>query len=233
MKIEVKKNILATNASAATANRERLKTHGVCMVNVMASPGAGKTSVIVKAIESIRKRLNLAVIEGDIASEIDSLTIEAMDIPAIQINTGGGCHLTAAMISTALDHVDLEALDLIIIENVGNLVCPAEFDLGESARLIITSIAEGHDKPHKYPLVFRKADAILVNKIDLLPYCDFDLAQFRQVVLGINPDAAIIELSCKDGYGVDECCHWLEGRADIVLAKLKSRTDTVHTDLKR
>lgn len=213
MKIEVKKNIMATNSSVAVGNRQRLAEHGVCMLNLMASPGAGKTSVIIKAIEGTRDRLKLAVIEGDIASEIDSLAIEAMDIPAIQINTGGSCHLTAAMVSTALDHLDLDSLDLIIIENVGNLVCPAEFDLGESARMVIASVAEGHDKPYKYPMIFREVDAILVNKIDLLDYCDFDLAQFRQVVQGLNPVAPVMELSCRNSHGTDEWCQWLEATA--------------------
>ena len=220
MKIEVKKNILATNAAMAAKNRERLQKNEVRMINLMASPGAGKTSVIMKAIEGTRERLNLAVIEGDIASEIDSLAIEAMDIPAIQINTGGSCHLTAAMVAAALDHLDLAALDAIVIENVGNLVCPAEFDLGESARLMIASVAEGDDKPYKYPMIFREVNAILVNKIDLLPYCDFDLPRFRQVVGTLNPEAPVIELSCRDGYGAEELCRWLEmtasaGRVDL------------------
>jgi hydrogenase nickel incorporation protein HypB len=222
LKIEVKKNIMATNASAAAINRERLREHGICMVNLMASPGAGKTSTIVKTIEGTGGLLNLAVIEGDIASEIDSLTIEAMDIPAIQINTGGSCHLTAAMIGSALDHLDLEALDLIIIENVGNLVCPAEFDLGETARMMIASVAEGHDKPYKYPLIFREVDAILINKIDLLPYCDFDLAQFRQLVLSLNPGVSLIELSCKDGYGSDELCDWFRETASRTRADMRT-----------
>ena len=216
MKIEVKKNILATNAAMAAANRKRLEENGVCMINVMASPGAGKTSAITKAIEGTRDRLNLAVIEGDIASEIDSLAIEAMDIPAIQINTGGSCHLTAAMTAQALDYLDLASLDLIFIENVGNLVCPAEFDLGETGRLMIASVAEGDDKPHKYPLIFRAVDAILVNKVDLLAHCDFDLERFREVVGGLNPGAPVIELSCRDGFGLDEWCGWLETAAKSI-----------------
>lgn len=206
----MKKNILANNDQAAAQNRSRLQEHNVCMVNLMASPGAGKTSTVIKAIEGARDRLAMAVIEGDIASEIDSLTIEAMGIPAIQINTGGSCHLTAGMIGAALDHLDLQALDLIIIENVGNLVCTAEFDLGERSRVMISCITEGHDKPHKYPLMFREVDAILLNKIDLLPYCDFDMAHFRQVLATLNPAAPVIEMSCRNGFGADEWCRWLE-----------------------
>lgn len=213
MRIEVKQNILADNARAAAVNRERLAASGVCLVNLMAAPGAGKTSMIIKAIEGLRDQLSLAVIEGDIASEIDSLTIEAMDVPAIQINTGGACHLTAPMVGQALDHLDLEALDLVIIENVGNLVCPAEFDLGENSRVMISSVSEGHDKPHKYPLMFREVDAVLINKIDLIPYCDFDLADFRHVVTSLNPDVSILELTCREGLGAPEWCNWLAGVA--------------------
>lgn len=222
MKIEVKKNILARNDTAAAENRERLSQEGVCMINLMASPGAGKTSVIMKAIESLSDRYAMAVIEGDIASEIDSLAIEAVNIPALQINTGGSCHLTASMISSALDHLDLDSLDLVIVENVGNLVCPAEFDLGETGRVMIASITEGHDKPHKYPAIFKKVDAILVNKIDLLPYCDFDMSNFHDVVEGLNPDGAIIELSCKDGYGTDEWCNWMEAAISECKTRLSS-----------
>ncbi len=210
MRIEVNKNILASNASAAGKNRERLRRHGVFMVNLMASPGAGKTSAIIKAIERAPE-LKMAVIEGDIASEIDSLIIEAMGITALQINTGGSCHLTASMITSALNYLDLDVLDLIVIENVGNLVCPAEFDLGETARVMIASIAEGDDKPDKYPLMFRQVDLVLLNKMDLLPYCDFDLPRFRQVVTMLNPTAPILELSCKENRGVAGWGEWLTG----------------------
>lgn len=209
MKIEIKKNIMAGNARQARENRSRLERHRVFMLNLMAAPGAGKTSSIIRAIEGTREHLNLAVIEGDIASEIDSLAIEAMDIPAIQINTGGSCHLTAAMIEAALDHLELDNLDLIVIENVGNLVCTAEFDLGQNANVMISSVTEGHDKPHKYPLMFKQVDAVLINKMDLMPYCDFDLTQFRDVVGRLNPDANIIEMSCRHGDGADDWCRWL------------------------
>lgn len=218
MKIEIKKNILARNSTHAQANRSRLAGQKVAMVNLMASPGAGKTSSVVRAIEGLREHLNIAVIEGDIASEIDSLTIEALGIPAIQINTGGSCHLTAAMIAAALDHLRLQDLDLIIVENVGNLVCTAEFDLGQNSNAMIASVTEGHDKPHKYPLIFKEADAVLINKTDLLPYCDFDLNQFREVVQRLNPGADIIELSCRDGDGAADWCRWLEAAAGKVAA---------------
>lgn len=216
MKIEVKKNILASNSSLADRNRELLEKNRVCMVNMMASPGAGKTSVIMKALESITDKLSLAVIEGDIASEIDSLAIEAMDVTALQINTGGACHLTAAMIGSALEHLDLGALDMVIIENVGNLVCPVEFDLGETSKVMIASVAEGDDKPHKYPLIFKEVDAILINKIDLLPYCDFDMDAFRRVVGELNPNVDIMEISCSNGQGINSWGSWLESTAALV-----------------
>ncbi|MBE0429602.1 MAG: hydrogenase nickel incorporation protein HypB [Thermoleophilia bacterium] len=209
MKIEVKKNVLQNNDLAAARNRSRLAGKRTAMLNLMAAPGAGKTSAIIKAIEGTRDSRALAVIEGDITSEVDSLAIEALGIPAIQINTGGSCHLTASMIGAALDHLDLDNLDLIIVENVGNLVCPAEFDLGESARVTISSVAEGHDKPLKYPLVFREVDAVVINKTDLMPYCDFDLAFFRDAVERLNPDAHVLRMSCRDGSGSEEWCRWL------------------------
>ena len=215
MKIQVKKNILASNASVAFQNRERLQRHGVTMVNLMASPGAGKTSAIVKAIQ-LAPQLRIAVIEGDIASEIDSLVIEAMGVTALQINTGGSCHLTAGMITSALNYLSLSDLDLIVIENVGNLVCPAEFDLGEAARVMIASVAEGDDKPLKYPLMFRQVDAVLLNKIDLLPHCDFDLPAFRDTVAALNPAAPILELSCKDGSGTADWSAWLTRTAAVM-----------------
>lgn len=209
MKIEVKQSILAKNDVAAAQNRELLKNNGVTLFNLMAAPGAGKTSLIMRTIEALRDRVNIAVIEGDIASEVDSLAIEAMDIPALQINTDGSCHLNASMIASALDHLDLKVIDMIIVENVGNLVCPAEFDLGEDGRILITSISEGHDKPYKYPMIFKQTDTILINKIDLLPYCDFDLAHFRELVEGLNPAVQIFELSCTQDQGIDAWAEWL------------------------
>ena len=208
MKIEVKQNILARNDDAAASNREQLEKCGVAMFNLMAAPGAGKTSLIMRTIEELRDRTEIAVIEGDIASEVDSRAIEAMDITALQINTDGSCHLNASMIGTALEHLDLQSLDLIIIENVGNLVCPAEFDLGEDERILISSITEGHDKPCKYPMIFKEADTVLINKTDLLPYCDFDMARFQQLVRGLNPEARLFEISCSQERGLGAWTEW-------------------------
>lgn len=216
MKIEVKKNLLAKNDVVAAENRDTLNKNNVSLLNLMAAPGAGKTSLISRTIEALRDHIAIAVIEGDIASEVDSLAIEAMGIPAIQINTDGGCHLNASMIATALQHLDLETLDLIIIENVGNLVCPAEFDLGEGARSLIASVAEGHDKPYKYPMIFKETDTVIINKVDLLPYCEFDMPQFQQLVEELNPDVKIFEVSCTDGNGIEEWSEWLSGAIDRV-----------------
>lgn len=216
MKIEVKQSILARNDEAATRNRELLRRNGVRLFNLMAAPGAGKTSVITRTIGELRERVNIAVIEGDIASEVDSLAIEAMGIPAIQINTDGGCHLSAGMIGTALEHLDLGELDVIIIENVGNLVCPAEFDLGENGRILITSVTEGHDKPYKYPMIFKVVDTVLVNKVDLLPYCDFDMAHFQKLVRGLNPEVNLFEVSCTEDLGLDRWAEWLAATAGRV-----------------
>jgi hydrogenase nickel incorporation protein HypB len=216
MKIEVKKNLLAKNDVVAAENRDTLNKNNVSLLNLMAAPGAGKTSLISRTIEALRDHIAIAVIEGDIASEVDSLAIEAMGIPAIQINTDGGCHLNASMIATALQHLDLETLDLIIIENVGNLVCPAEFDLGEGARSLIASVAEGHDKPYKYPMIFKETDTVIINKVDLLPYCEFDMPQFQQLVEELNPDVKIFEVSCTDGNGIEEWSEWLNGAIDRV-----------------
>jgi hydrogenase nickel incorporation protein HypB len=211
MKIEVKKNLLARNDVIAAENRELLRNHDVSLLNLMAAPGAGKTSFIARTIDAVRDDISIAVIEGDIASEVDSLTIEAMGIPAIQINTDGGCHLNAGMIKTALEHLDLDVLDLVIIENVGNLVCPAEFDLGEGARTLITSITEGHDKPYKYPMIFKETDTVVINKIDLMPYCDFDLPQFQRLVEELNPEVRIFEVSCTEGTGIGSWSEYLAG----------------------
>lgn len=216
MKIEVKKNLLAKNDDVAARNRALLQDNNVALLNLMAAPGAGKTSFITRTILSLHSQQAIAVIEGDIASEVDSRAIEEMGIPAIQINTDGGCHLNASMIATALEHIDLEAVDLIIIENVGNLVCPAEFDLGEGSRALITSVTEGHDKPLKYPMIFKQTDTVVINKIDLLPYCDFDIVGFRQVVEELNPSVDFFEVSCVDGSGIDTWSEWLSGKVEQV-----------------
>lgn len=210
MEIKISKNILDANDQIAERNTQWFKDRGVFVINLMASPGAGKTSFITRTIEVLRDRFKIAVIEGDIASKVDAEKISQMGIPAVQINTGGLCHLDANMIEKALGALTGKDIDLLIVENVGNLVCPAEFRIGETARVMILSVAEGHDKPLKYPLIFSEADVLIVNKTDMLELTDFDMVELRNVTLGMNPDLEIFEVSCKTGTGLEGWYEWVE-----------------------
>jgi len=209
--ISVKENVLAANREKADLNRKLLLRHNIRMINVLSSPGSGKTSLILKTIDRLGNKYRIAVIEGDIASSIDADTISQKDVPAIQINTGGGCHLDALMVRKALDRLDLDRIDLIFIENVGNLVCTADFDLGAHKNAVILSIPEGDDKPYKYPVMFSEADVVLVNKTDVLPYFDFNLEAFPGIIEGLNPAAQVIPVSARTGEGVDAWIFWIEG----------------------
>jgi hydrogenase nickel incorporation protein HypB len=182
------------------------------MVNVMSSPGSGKTSLILQTISRFKGKAGIAVIEGDIASTIDADKVNEQGIPVVQINTAGGCHLDASMIEKALNNLPLNGIALLFIENVGNLICPAEFVLGEHKRVMLLSLPEGHDKPYKYPLMFSVADVVLINKIDLLPLLDFDIAYFTKAVKGLNPKAKIFQVSCKTGQGLEDWFSWLESQ---------------------
>jgi len=213
MKIEVLKNITSANDTIAARNKQVLDRHKVFALNCMSSPGAGKTSLILQTIDRLRNELKLAVIEGDVASKIDADKIDKQGIPVVQINTGAACSLEAQMITPSLDKLPLENIDLLFIENVGNLICPAEFALGEHKKVVISSIPEGDDKPTKYPLMFSEADVIVINKIDLLPHIDFDVASFRKAVEGLNPDVKIFVVSCKTGDGIDAWCSWVSSEA--------------------
>jgi len=208
--ISIKENILAANTKKAEANRKILVDNSVLMINVMSSPGSGKTSLILKTIDRLRDKYRIAVIEGDVASCIDTDRITGRNIRAIQVNTGGGCHLDAPMIRKALDTLDLEWFDLIFIENVGNLVCTADFDLGAHLNAVILSVPEGDDKPFKYPVMFIEADAVLVNKIDVLPYFDFNLEEFPGIIKGLNPQARIFPVSARTEEGVESWISWIE-----------------------
>ena len=212
-KIQVLKDITSANDAIAGQNRGLLDKHHVLALNVMSSPGAGKTSLILNTIAKLRDKLGIAVIEGDIASKVDADKIDKEGIPVVQINTGGGCSLEATMVSTALTRLPLEKTDVLFIENVGNLVCPAQFELGEHRKLVISSIPEGDDKPTKYPLMFAEADVVVINKLDLLPYVDFDVVQFRKIIQGLNPEVKIFEVSCKTGEGLYAWYSWLESEA--------------------
>lgn len=212
MEIEVLEGIFDANEIIARENRAMLDRLGVFMANVMASPGAGKTSLILKTLEGVDGELSCAVIEGDIAGKVDSERIAERGVQAIQINTGGSCHLEAKQINTALERLDLEGTDLVVVENVGNLVCPAEFRLGEDLRVMILSVAEGHDKPLKYPLMFSECHVLIVNKVDLIPHTDFDLELLKETVRKMNPSVEIFEVSCRTGEGILTWTEWLRER---------------------
>ncbi len=209
MKVPIVQGILSANDQIAAQNRRLLDDHRISVMNIMASPGAGKTSLILRTIESLRGRLRVGVIEGDIASSIDADRVATQVVPVVQINTGGQCHLDGTMIQRALQQLPLSEVDLLIVENVGNLICPVEFRLGEDWNVVVTSTPEGDDKPYKYPGIFTAVDAIVINKVDLLPYLKFDIAAFRKLVSGMNTGAALFEVSCETGQGVEEWAQWI------------------------
>jgi len=209
MEIKVLKDILSANEQIAERTRQLLDSKGVFAVNLMSSPGAGKTSLILETIRRLKGKTRIGVIEGDVSSSLDADTIGKESVPVIQINTGGECHLDANMLSSALSNMPLQDIELLLIENVGNLICPAEFTLGEHKKVLISSIPEGDDKPFKYPLMFHKADAVLINKIDLLPYLKFDTGGFSQAIRGINEKAEIFQISCATSQGIQEWVSWL------------------------
>jgi hydrogenase nickel incorporation protein HypB len=208
-KVAVIENILTANDVAAAEVRRRLKAHGVRALNLMSSPGAGKTTLVERTLAQARDRFAVGVIEGDIATTADAERAEAAGAVAVQINTRGGCHLEAHMVGAALEELDLTSVDLVVIENVGNLVCPAAWDLGEDARVVVASVTEGDDKPAKYPQMFAVANALVINKIDLLPYVDFDIAKARRAAQMVNPQLRIFEVSCRTGKGLEAWSQWL------------------------
>lgn len=208
--LDVQKDILDANDILAENLKSRFEKSRVFVMNLMSSPGAGKTSVILKIIDHLAKKHRIRVIEGDIASDVDARRVEAMNVDVVQINTRGACHLDANMILGATEKLGLDGSGLLIIENVGNLVCPAEFKLGEHVKVMILSVPEGDDKPLKYPLMFTESDALILNKIDLLPYTDFNMGNLRQLVMAMNPRISIFPLSAKTGEGVREFTAWLD-----------------------
>ncbi|RMF33419.1 MAG: hydrogenase accessory protein HypB [Chloroflexi bacterium] len=218
--IPVVEKILSANDQLAAANRAALDRTGTFAINLMASPGAGKTSLILRTVEALREEFRLGAVDGDIATTIDADRIAALGIPTVQINTGGSCHLDAVMLQQALPQLPLEELDLLIVENVGNLICPAEFKLGVHRNVLIASVPEGDDKPYKYPGMYRGVDALVLNKMDLLPHFDFDLDYFRRGVEVLNPGLAFFPLSCKTGEGLGAWLDWL--RAQVREAGLGS-----------
>ena len=208
--IEIKKSVFADNDMDAAKLRSELKEKGVFLLNLMSSPGSGKTTTLIGTINLLKDKINVAVMEADIDGDVDAVKIkEATGIQSIQLHTGGMCHLDAEMTRQGIDNLDMEGADLVILENVGNLVCPAEFDTGASANAMILSVPEGHDKPLKYPLMFSVCDLVLVNKIDVLPYFDFDMAKCEEYVHMRNPKAEIIQVCAKTGEGLDRFAAWL------------------------
>ncbi|MBQ4298738.1 MAG: hydrogenase nickel incorporation protein HypB [Bacteroidales bacterium] len=208
--IEIKKSVFADNDEDAALLRKELKDRGVYLLNLMSSPGSGKTTTLIKTINLIKDKIRVAVMEADIDSDVDAVKIkEATGIPSIQLHTGGMCHLDAEMTRQGLASVDLKDADLVILENVGNLVCPAEFDTGAVRNAMILSVPEGHDKPLKYPLMFSVCDLVVVNKIDVLPYFDFDMEKCREYVHMRNPKAQIIPICAKTGEGVEKLAEWI------------------------
>ncbi|MGD1076531.1 MAG: hydrogenase nickel incorporation protein HypB [Thermodesulfovibrionales bacterium] len=211
MKVKVVTKILEANERLAEDNKKRFRDAGVFVLNLMGAPGAGKTSLLEKTILKLKDRMSIGVIEGDIAGTDDAERINNTGVPVVQINTGGACHLDANMISEVLTEIPLKDLDMLVIENVGNLVCPAEFKVGEDMKAMVLSITEGHDKPLKYPLMFQESTALVLNKIDLLPHLDVDIDKLRKDAISLHPGIRIFEVSCKTGEGLDRWAEWLSG----------------------
>ncbi|NPV84839.1 MAG: hydrogenase nickel incorporation protein HypB [Anaerolineae bacterium] len=219
-RVPVVEKIMDANDQVAQQIRQKLDSHGILAINIMASPGAGKTSLILKTITALSSKYKMAVIEGDTAPvTIDADKVLASGVPAVQINTGGECHLDAMMMSRGLEQLPLEQLDIIIVENVGNLICPAAFNLGTHKNVLIASVPEGDDKPYKYPNIYRGVHALIINKTDLLPYITFNIDYFRQGVEMLNPALATFPLSCKTGDGLSEWISWIENQLNTRKAK--------------
>ena len=218
MKISVVRDILEANERIADQNRDLFNEHGLLVLNLMSSPGAGKTTLLEKTIDALKDDLKMGIIEGDIQSSQDAERIAAKGIPVVQINTGGACHLDGNMIRDTFGEFNFQELDLMVVENVGNLVCPAEFKVGEDFKVMILSVTEGDDKPAKYPLMFHESKVLLINKIDLLPYVDCSIDRIKEDSLKINPDLTIFDVSCKTGEGLDDWFDWLRGRVQAGAA---------------
>ena len=209
MEIKVIKNILVENDRIAAENQAMFQDKKVFVLNFMGSPGAGKTSVLEKTMERLKDKINMAVIEGDLFTSKDAERIDKYGVPVIQINTAGGCHLDANMVQKTVKEMNLDELDLLVVENVGNLVCPAEFPVGEDARAVVLSVTEGDDKPLKYPLMFKESEIALLNKVDLAPYCNFNMDSAKKDITSLHPGIEVLEVSCTKGQGIDEWCDWL------------------------
>jgi hydrogenase nickel incorporation protein HypB len=210
--ITIERKVLEKNDEIASKNRELFKKNKIFTANLVSSPGSGKTSVVEKTLEHFKGKLKISVIEGDVQTSLDAQRVSKYNVPVVQIVTNGSCHLEAKLVQDALQNLELNDTDLLFIENVGNLVCPAAYDLGENMKVVIASTTEGDDKPLKYPRMFMNASVLLINKIDLIPYIDCNTEELRKNALQINPKLEIFELSCTTGAGIDKWCSWLEGK---------------------
>jgi len=210
--ITIERKVLEKNDQIARRNRQLFKDHGLFVLNLVSSPGAGKTSILEKTFQEFRDSLKMAVIEGDVQTDLDAQRVASYGVPVVQIVTMGGCHLEANLIQDALKKLDLNSIDILFIENVGNLVCPSNYDLGEATKVVVLSTTEGDDKPLKYPAMFRNSSILLINKIDLVPYVRCDLNLLKNNALQINPALKVFEISCFTGAGIPEWCRWLNKR---------------------
>ncbi|MGC5327635.1 hydrogenase nickel incorporation protein HypB [Brevibacillus sp. SYSU BS000544] len=217
MRIDVKNSVLAENQQAAESLRDTFTEHKILVLNLMSSPGAGKTSLLVKTIEHLSQEFRIGVIEGDLATSMDAERIREVGATAVQLNTGGGCHLDAKMVEKAIPHFELDKLDILIIENVGNLVCPSGYDLGQNHKIAVLSVPEGNDKIPKYPTMFRRTEMVVLNKIDLLPFLDFDVEQAKADLALINPESSVLPLSVRSGEGFDAWIDWIKEKRALCL----------------
>lgn len=211
--VTIERKVLEKNDTFAAMNRDALVRQGVFTINMVSSPGAGKTTLLERTIAHLNGALRLAVVEGDVQTDLDARRVAQYGVPVVQIVTNGGCHLEARLVQDALSRLDLSATDLLVIENVGNLVCPANFDLGEDLKVVVLSVTEGDDKPLKYPAMFQRASVLIINKVDLVPYVDADVQAIRRHARLANPDLQIFETSCRSGEGIAEWSEWLAAQA--------------------
>ncbi len=211
--VTIERKVLEKNDALAEHNRRVLSLRGIFAINLVSSPGAGKTSLLERTIEHLRDTVRMAVVEGDVQTDLDAQRVAKYGVPVVQIVTNGGCHLEARLVQDALAQLDLTSTDVLVIENVGNLVCPANFDLGEAMKVVVLSTTEGDDKPLKYPAMFQRASVLVINKVDLVPYTNADVAVMRANALSVNPDLTIFETSCRTGQGIAEWAGWISAHA--------------------
>ncbi len=219
--VTIERKVLEKNDEIAEKNRKLFQNYGAFVVNIVSSPGSGKTSILERTLEHLKSKLQVAVIEGDVQTDFDAQRVAKFGVPVVQIVTNGGCHLDAKLVQDALGNIDLKGIQLLVIENVGNLVCPANYDLGEHIKVVVASTTEGDDKPLKYPAMFRNASVLLINKIDLLPYLNCNITDLKNNALRINPLLNVFETSCTTKQGIDIWCVWLEQQVKNTKEKLK------------